>query len=93
VDARLLSELKKLCSSERNFESLRSYLKSLQPPCVPYLGLYQTDLTFIEDGNKNWRGASMELVNFDKCTKVGACVKKIQMYGGTPFAEFIFYFN
>jgi hypothetical protein len=64
---------------DKNYKNLRAYMKNLSPPCVPYLGMYQTDLVFIEDGNKNWRGASMELVNFDKCTKIAGCVRDIRM--------------
>jgi len=43
--------LKKLMSSDGNFEAFRTALHSESPPSIPYLGMYLTDLTFIEDGN------------------------------------------
>lgn len=40
-------------NSRCNYAVHRSALKEITPPCVPYLGMYLTELTFIEDGNKN----------------------------------------
>lgn len=34
-----------------NYQLLRSKMKTVHPPIVPYLGLFMTDLTFIMEGN------------------------------------------
>ncbi len=35
-----------------NYRAYRKVLQSANPPLVPYVGCFQTDLVFIEDGNK-----------------------------------------
>lgn len=47
---------------------------SCNPPCVPYMGMYQTDLAFIEEGRPNFTEEG--LVNFSKMRMVGIYVKK-----------------
>ncbi|KAJ2809058.1 hypothetical protein H4R20_000422 [Coemansia guatemalensis] len=38
-----------------NYANYRSMLRRSQPPLLPFLGLYLTDLTFLEDGNPTYR--------------------------------------
>ena len=45
------SEVKELCDSKGNYKALRAAGKTLTPPIIPYLGVYLSDCTFIEDGN------------------------------------------
>ena len=46
----VLDQLQQL--SAKNWKVYRDMLKACDPPCVPYLGVYLTDLTFIEDGGQ-----------------------------------------
>lgn len=58
---RVYEDLRGLMSHESSFKRYRAALRECAPPCVPYIGLYLTDLTFICDGNEDWykkRGAS-----------------------------------
>jgi hypothetical protein len=43
---------------------LRDAVHQANPPLVPYLGVYLSDLTFIEDGNADT--VHNGLINFDK---------------------------
>lgn len=49
------------------------------------LGLYLTDLTFIEDGNVNNIKAMPHLINFDKRMKTAEKIREIQQYQCEPY--------
>eukprot|EP01113_Clastostelium_recurvatum_P049806 TRINITY_DN928_c0_g1_i4.p1 TRINITY_DN928_c0_g1~~TRINITY_DN928_c0_g1_i4.p1 ORF type:complete len:1284 (+),score=384.18 TRINITY_DN928_c0_g1_i4:97-3948(+) len=76
-------QFKVLMSGDNNWRNLRSTLHQIGPPCIPYLGLYLTDLTFINDGNPTFLPNGM--VNFDKCRRLAAVVQEIQQYQQTPY--------
>uniref|UniRef100_A0A1A9WQS3 Ras-GEF domain-containing protein n=1 Tax=Glossina brevipalpis TaxID=37001 RepID=A0A1A9WQS3_9MUSC len=47
-DKHCYERLSDIFSDQNNWENLRSYLESLRLPCIPYLGLFLTDLIFID---------------------------------------------
>jgi len=70
-------ELQTTMSQQNNYATLRNLLHSVDPPCIPYLGMYLTDLTFIEDGNKDEVDG---LINFDKRRKISFVIREVQQY-------------
>ena len=63
-----LEKLQVLVSSDGRFRSLRDALHRCDPPCIPYLGMYLTDLSFIEEGTPNFTEDG--LLNFSKMRMV-----------------------
>jgi len=76
-------QLDSIVSHHSNYEKYRKILHSLHPPCVPFLGVYLTDLVFIEDGNKDV--LNVNLINFDKRRKIALVIREIQQYQQTPY--------
>jgi hypothetical protein len=66
-----------LISRKKNYGEMRNELKLCTPPILPYIGLYLTDLTFIEDANKNILN---DKINFSKCRKLAKVIREIQTY-------------
>ncbi|KAJ9108726.1 hypothetical protein QFC21_000046 [Naganishia friedmannii] len=58
----LFDDLDKTLDSGKNFAAYRERLKRVDPPCIPFLGVYLTFLTFIEDGNANFLPAPSSVV-------------------------------
>jgi len=77
-----LAELTDLMSNKNNFQALRTLLHSIDPPFIPFLGVYLTDLTFIEEGNPTMRG---DLINWKKCKLQARVLNEIETYKKTPY--------
>ncbi|OAD80303.1 hypothetical protein PHYBLDRAFT_104965 [Phycomyces blakesleeanus NRRL 1555(-)] len=75
-----LSQIRKLMGANRNFTEYRAMIHSINPPCIPFLGIYLQDLTFIEDGNANYLKKTKELINFAKRAKTAEVIREIQQY-------------
>ena len=63
-----VEKLQNLISSDGRFRNLRETLHRTDPPCIPYLGMYLSDLTFIEEGTPNFTDNG--LLNFAKMRMV-----------------------
>ena len=73
-------ELNRIMSSSKNFTEYRVLLSGTNPPCIPFLGVFLTDLTFIEDGNTNMMKSYPQLINFAKRMKAANTIQDIQKY-------------
>ncbi|KAJ8003289.1 hypothetical protein DPEC_G00167880 [Dallia pectoralis] len=79
----VIDKLQKLVSSEGRFKNLREALKNCDPPCVPYLGMYLTDLAFIEEGTPNY--TEDKLVNFSKMRMISHIIREIRQFQQTAY--------
>lgn len=50
-----LEELRNITDCSRNFANLRQLLQNHVAPCLPFVGTYLTDLTFVDIGNQTKR--------------------------------------
>ncbi|KAI8815184.1 ras guanine nucleotide exchange factor domain-containing protein [Cladochytrium replicatum] len=78
--------LKNLMSSTKNFIKYREALHSVNPPCIPFLGFYLSDLTFIEDGNPDFLKGDDRLINFSKRGRTAEVIREVQQYQNTAYA-------
>ncbi|KAH8424800.1 Ras-GEF domain-containing protein [Aspergillus melleus] len=78
-----LDDLRQLMSSSRNFVQYRETLRDSEPPCVPFLGIYLTDLTFLEDGIPNH--TSTGHINFTKRAKTASILHDLQQHQITSY--------
>lgn len=75
----------KAVDSGKNFAAYRDQLSRVNPPSVPFLGVYLTHLTFIEDGNPNFLPGERKLINFGKRMKSADILREMQTYQRDPY--------
>lgn len=83
----LLQQLKDVVDVSRNYAVLRQRLQNHVPPCLPFVGTYLTDLTFVDVGNQTTRqlpGEGVEdskpVINFDKHMKTAKIISDLQRF-------------
>ncbi|KAF7727743.1 hypothetical protein EC973_007202 [Apophysomyces ossiformis] len=81
----ILTGIRKLMGSNRNFTEYREMIHSVNPPCIPFLGIYLQDLTFIEDGNPDYLKKSNNLINFAKQQKAAESIREIKQFQSPPY--------
>ncbi|KAI8141357.1 ras guanine nucleotide exchange factor domain-containing protein [Fennellomyces sp. T-0311] len=80
-----LNYIRKLMGANRNFTEYREMIHSINPPCIPFLGIYLQDLTFIEDGNPDCLPKSSSLINFAKRQKTAEVIREIKQFQSSPY--------
>jgi len=79
-----------------NYHYLRQELAKVNPPCIPFFGMYLTDITFIEEGSSDFlfevgtenQSKPQELkhmINFGKRRLVARTTRQIQLYQNQPY--------
>lgn len=83
----VVETLRTVVDTSRNYAVLRHRLQTDSLPCIPFLGIYLTALTFIDAGNPATRslGNGMEVINFDKHIKTAKLVSDIQRLQQIPY--------
>ncbi|KAK3692665.1 ras guanine nucleotide exchange factor domain-containing protein [Podospora appendiculata] len=80
-----LETMRKLMASTKNFGEYREALHVANPPCIPFFGVYLTDLTFIEDGIPSLLKKT-NLINFAKRAKTAEVIRDIQQYQNVAYS-------
>jgi len=69
--------------SKNHFKEYRRMMQTVNPPCVPFIGVFLTDLQFIHDGNPdNLPGG---LINFRKRLMLSEVIGNIKRWQAQPF--------
>ncbi|KXT11764.1 hypothetical protein AC579_1644 [Pseudocercospora musae] len=84
-----LDELDKVTDMSKNYNSLRRRLEAPTAPCLPFLGVYLTDLTFVIAGNPKKRhvpgsrtesGEELSVINFDMYARMAKIISHLQKF-------------
>ena len=82
-----LDDLKGVVDFSRNYSVLRRRLQNQVPPCLPFVGTFLTDLTFVDIGNHKTRqlpgdgiSDSKSVINFDKHMKTAKIISELQRF-------------
>ncbi|KAG6005498.1 hypothetical protein E4U21_007892 [Claviceps maximensis] len=81
----VLEAMRRVMASTKNFGEYREALHAANPPCIPFFGVYLTDLTFIEDGIPSTIKKT-NLINFAKRAKTAEVIRDIQQYQNVGYS-------
>ena len=80
-----MEEIKRVVDHAKNYAILRQRIANLPAPCLPYVGIYRTDLTFIDQGCQATRelktgDETISVINLDKHSKTAKTISDLQRF-------------
>ncbi|KAI1839575.1 hypothetical protein JX266_014213 [Neoarthrinium moseri] len=79
--------LQVIVEPSNNNKVLRTRLQAHVPPCLPFLGMFLTDLTFVDIGNPATRqlprssgNRGLAIVNFEKHSRTSKIIAELQRF-------------
>lgn len=81
---KLFEEVRMAMAPHKSYKIYRERLQG-DAPCVPYLGIYLSDLTFIDEGNLDFLSQNDNLINFEKRVLTAKIVMKVQKFQKVPY--------
>lgn len=80
-----MEEIKRVVDHAKNYAVLRQRISNLPAPCLPYVGIYRTDLTFIDQGCQATRelktsDETISVINLDKHSKTAKIISDLQRF-------------
>ncbi|BEI96856.1 hypothetical protein CcaverHIS631_0204450 [Cutaneotrichosporon cavernicola] len=79
-----MDRLRAVIEHTKNHAAYRARLREVTEPCLPFLGLILSDITFTQDGNPNTRPSTIspdiQLINQDKFAKLGRIAADLKRY-------------
>ncbi len=78
----MLKSLQSIVEFNQNYKVLRARLHEHVPPCLPFLGMFLTDLTFVDVGNPATKttDTGLTVINFDKHMRTAKSIGELQRF-------------
>ncbi|TDL15510.1 ras GEF [Rickenella mellea] len=86
VNSKFMSQLgtcEMTLDSGKKFSNYRSTLAQVNPPCIPFIGIYLVDLNIIQSGSKDY--LQLNVINFDKRQKAAEIIHEIKHWQSKQF--------
>jgi hypothetical protein len=69
-------KLQEVVSPQQNWKSYRPLIDREDPPCIPYVGLFLADLTFLSDGMPTKHDDGR--INWKKMSRISTVLSKLE---------------
>lgn len=81
----ILEYLNKLMSPDQSYSMYRKKLSDSTPPCIPYIGIYLRDLTYIESTPGKREKDGEQGIRFNQNLQIYGVINVIKSYQKTPY--------